>query len=198
MATATMTLERPQRFGPALRRFRIPYGPLALSATAHVILIAGIVAGAAAWRTAPTKTYGVNPVPAVAALGTPRPEPSLPPRTAESVTPPRPVPNELPPQREMPPRDVALPDRTLPRREPALPRPGDKELPTVASSAPKPLPVPPPPMAAPRPEPPASPPLRRATGSPRRAGAVTLHAAHLPSPPSLQAIRSKIQQRGAR
>src|SRR5262249_45437228 len=195
MATATMTLERPQRFGPALRRFRIPYGPLVVSATAHVILIAGIVAGAAAWRTAPTKTYVVNLVPAVAALGTPRPEPSLPPRTAESVTPPRPVPNALPPQREMPPRDVAVPDRTLPRREPALPRPGDKELPTVASSAPKPLPVPPPPMAAPRPEPPASPPLGSATGSPQGAGAVTLNVADFPYAYYIQAIHSKIQQR---
>ncbi len=207
MAAAIMTLGlRPQRFGPALRRFRIPYGSLAVSAIAHVVLIVGIVAGAAAWRTAPTKTYVVNLVPAVAALGTPRPEPALPPRMADPVLPARPTPTELParnlpsprelpPAREMPPRDAAIPERSLPPREAAVLRPGDKELPSVASAAPKPPPVLPPPTAPARIEPPASPPIGSPTGSAQGAGMVTLNVADFPYAYYIQLIHRKIQER---
>src|SRR5712692_7503678 len=210
MSAAIMTLGlRPPRFGPALRRFRIPYGPLAVSAIAHVVLIVGIIAGAAAWRTAPTKTYVINLVPAVAALGTPRPEPVLPPRTTEPVPPSRPTPTELParelpsarelpPTREMPPRNVALPERAVPPREPALPRPGDKELPSVASAAPKPAPVlppPPTPTAPARVEPPSSSPVGSPIGSAQGAGTVTLNAADFPYAWHIRIIHQKIQQR---
>src|SRR5881628_3607532 len=128
MAAAVMTLGAgPQRFGPALRRLRVPFGPLALSTIAHIVLIVGVVAGAAIWRTTPTKTYVVNLVPAVAAVGVPRQEPVLPPRPTDPAPPKElPAARELPPMREMPARDLpsrsaALPDRTPPPT-PALPR----------------------------------------------------------------------------
>src|SRR2546422_10228367 len=199
MAAAVMTLGAgPQRFGPALRRLRVPFGPLALSTIAHIVLIVGVVVGATIWRTAPTKTYVVNLVPAVAAVGVPRPEPVLPPRPNEPAAAPRELPpaHELPPVRDMPVRDLpsrsaALPDRTP---TPALPRPGDKELPSVAS-APKPAPVLPPPTAPARVEPPSSPPIGSPTGSPQGAGAVTLNVADFPYAWYIQAIHRKIQER---
>ena len=199
MAAVVMTLGAgPQRFGPALRRLRVPFGPLALSTIAHIVLIVGVVVGATIWRTAPTKTYVVNLVPAVAAVGVPRPEPVLPPRPNEPAATPRELPpaHELPPVRDMPVRDLpsrsaALPDRTP---TPALPRPGDKELPSVAS-APKPAPVLPPPTAPARVEPPSSPPIGSPTGSPQGAGAVTLNVADFPYAWYIQAIHRKIQER---
>src|SRR2546428_2872478 len=199
MAAAVMTLGAgPQRFGPALRRLRVPFGPLALSTIAHIVLIVGVVVGATIWRTAPTKTYVVNLVPAVAAVGVPRPEPVLPPRPNEPAAAPRELPpaHELPPVRDMPVRDLpsrsaALPDRTP---TPALPRPGDKELPSVAS-APKPAPVLPPPTAPARVEPPSSPPIGSPTGSPQGAGAVTLTVADFPYAWYIQAVHRKIQER---
>src|SRR5262249_38759531 len=184
MAAAVMTLGMgSQRIGPALRRFPVPFGRRALPPIARIALIAGVVAGAAIWRTAPTKTYVVNLVPAVAAVGVPRPEPVLPPRPNDPA-PPRELPaaRELPPVREMPTRDLpsrnaALPDRTTP----ALPRPGDKELPSVAS-APKPAPVLPPPTTAARVEPPPSPPLPTPTPPPPPPRPAPLHPPPLPSP----------------
>ncbi len=200
MAAAIMTLGlRPQRFGPALRRFRIPYGSLAVSAVAHVVLIAGIVAGAAAWRTAPTRTYVVNLVPAVAALGAPRPEPTLPPRMAEPVLPARPTPAELPARnqpslRELPPARDLPPAREMPPRE-ALLRPGDKELPSMPSASPKPSPVLPAPTTPARVEPPSAPPIGSPTGSPQGAGTVTLNVADFPYAYYIQLIHRKIQER---
>jgi len=203
MPAAIMTLGMgPQRFGPALRRFRVPFGPLAVSTIAHVVLIIGVVAGAAVWRTTPTKTYVVNLVPAVAAVGAPRPEPALPPRTTEPVTTPKELPSarELPPVRDMPVRDMpsrtaALPERTPPPPTPALPRPGDKELPSVASAAPKPAPVLPPPTTPARVEPPSAPPIGSPMGSPQGAGTVTLNVADFPYAWYIQAIHRKIQER---
>jgi periplasmic protein TonB len=200
MAAAVMTLGMgTQRIGPALRRFRVPLGPLALSTIAHVALIVGVVAGAAIWRTTPTKTYVVNLVPAVAAVGVPRQEPVLPPRPTDPALPKElPAARELPPMREMPARDLpsrsaALPDRTPPPT-PALPRPGDKELPSVAS-APKPAPVLPPPTTPARVEPPSSPPIGSPSGSPQGAGAVTLNVADFPYAWYIQAVHRKIQER---
>ncbi|MGH7323809.1 MAG: hypothetical protein ACREJ9_04085, partial [Candidatus Rokuibacteriota bacterium] len=85
MSTAAMSLRlRPRPpFGPALGRFRVPFGPLVVSVGAHVVLIVALVAGAATWRAAQPKTYVVNLVPAVAAVGTPQasPAPAPPART---------------------------------------------------------------------------------------------------------------------
>src|SRR3989442_8022499 len=203
MPAAIMTLGMgPQRFGRATRRSRVPFGPLAVSTIAHVVLIIGVVAGAAVWRTTPTKPYVVNLAPAVAAVGAPRPEPALPPRTTEPVTTPKELPSarELPPVRDMPVRDMpsrtaALPERTPPPPTPALPRPGDKELPSVASAAPKPAPVLPPPTTPARAEPPSAPPIGSPMGSPQGAGTVTLNVADFPYAWDIQAVHRKIQER---
>jgi protein TonB len=193
MATAAMTLGlRPRpRLGPALRRFRLPLGPLALSAVAHVMLIVGILTGAAAWRASQPKTYVVNLVPAVAAVGLPQslPTPDLPPRAVETPRTERPVAKDLPaPPPEMPAR---LPDRVSPP-PPALPRPGDKELPTLASSnTVRPEPATTPPAALPRPE---MPPLGRPSGSPQGAGALTLNVGDFPFAWYLRSLQDKISR----
>src|SRR5512145_3259079 len=133
MPTAAMTLRiRPgPRFGPALRQFQVPYLPLAVSASLHVALIIVVVALAAAWHVAPQKTYVVNLVPAVAAIGRPVDPPT---RPAETAPPPRPrelppareraaarelpAARDLPPAKDLPPaRDAqVLPERGVPQR----------------------------------------------------------------------------------
>ena len=191
MATAVMTLgppPRPHRHGPALGRFRLPLGPLALSAVAHLTLILGMVVGAAAWRTSQPKAYVVNLVPAVAALGAPQsgPAPDLPPRIAPRA--------ENPTSKELPAPDIPgrLPDRALPSL-PAVPRPGEKELPQVATAA---KPTPPAPTTPARREPPPSaPPLGSPIGTLQGAGTVTLNVSDFPFAWYIQAIHRKIQDR---
>jgi colicin import membrane protein len=159
MSTAAATLRMNAASGPALGRAPLPVTATILSALLHGSLAAGVVLTAGYWATEKPKTYVVNLVPAVAAVGspqgraeappraetprveTPRPAP-LPPRAEEA---PRPVPArpaDLPPRetpRDMPPRASeasGLPDRAaVPVRAPALPKAGDKELPAMASSA---------------------------------------------------------------
>lgn len=189
-----MTLRWRPRHGPALRRAPVPFLPLAVSASAHVALIAAMIVGAAAWRAAQPKTYVVNLVPAIATVGAPqgRPTPDLPPRAAE-LPPAKPAPKELPAPKDLPPptREAALPERALPSRAPALPRPGDKELPTVAS-APTPRVSPTPTAAAP--PPPPAPPLGQPSGSPQGAGTVTLNVSDFPFAYYIQIIGRKIQE----
>ncbi len=200
MATAVVALSLRSRpiLGPALRRGRLPFGPLALSAVAHVAVIVGLWAGAAAWRASQPKTYVVNLVPSVAALGAPqsRATPSLPSRPTEPPPPsPRTSPTDLPQReatRELPRPDppARLPERAMPPRAPAIPRAGDKELPrpperelppAVATAA-KPVVAPPPP-----------PPLGRPGGSPQGTGRVSLSVADFPFAWYLQVIERKIQ-----
>jgi TonB family protein len=221
MPTAAMTLRiRPgPRFGPALRQFQVPYLPLAVSASLHVALIIVVVALAAAWHVAPQKTYVVNLVPAVAAVGRPVEPPTRPAETAPAPAPP-PRPRELPPARERatarelpaardlppakdlpPPRDAnVLPERGAPQRTAALPRPGDKELPTVAPPPPPPRPAPSPAVTTPAasppaPPPPPPPPPGQVGGSPQGAGAVTLSVSDFPYAWYIQAVHRKIQER---
>jgi len=230
MSTAAMALGwRPRpRLGPALRRARLPYRSLAVSAAVHAIFAAGVIAGAAAWRASQPRTYVVNLVPAVAAVGvpqgkpTPAPAPSLPPRPVEPPRPARPEPERALPERSLPelpaparareapalpepsvPRareSVGLPDRPLPPRPAALPRPGDKELPALASAPtvrPAPARAPAPgPSAPPRREPPPAPPppLGRPTGSPAGAGTLTLEVGDFPFAWYLRQVQAKIEQ----
>lgn len=180
-----------------------------LSAILHVMAIAALIAGIAIWHESQPKTYIVNLVPAIAAVGRPQgrasvPTPTLPPRPSE-ITPPvaKTTPTELPrrearapappdmPARPAPRESLGLPDRSLPPRPAALPRPGDKELPASAparSSG----------DAAPRREAAASPPpipLGQIAGSSHGVGTVTLSVSDFPYAWYIQAIHRKIQER---
>jgi periplasmic protein TonB len=192
MAVAIATLHPRRRLGPALRRLRVPYGGLALSALMHVSLAAIILLAGHVWRANQPKTYVVNLVPAVAAIGAPRatqPAPVLPerepPREVERPSRPTDLPARTPPPRE----SVALPDRTLPSRTAALPRPGEKELPPVPSAPSTPAPT----NRAVAAAPPT--PVGRPTGSPQGVGALTLSAADFPFAWYLRQVQGKISER---
>jgi protein TonB len=211
MSTATIALRTRPRpsLGPALGRARLPVGMIVFSTVLHAVAIGALIAGIAVWHEAQPKTYVVNLVPAIAAVGRPQgrasvPPPSLPPRPSELTSPAaKSTPTELPQREaripappEMPartnPRDnLALPDRSLPPRAAALPRPGDKELPAAA-----------PPRSsgevAPKREPAAAPPpapLGQIAGSAQGAGTVTLSVSDFPYAWYLQAVTRKIQER---
>jgi TonB family protein len=201
--------------GPALGKSRVPVTATIFSAVLHGSLAAGVVLTAGYWATEKPKTYVVNLVPAIAAVGspqgrvetppTPTPPPTLPPR-ADEVT--RPAPTrapELPTReapREMPPRareTAALPDRALPTRAPALPKAGDKELPAMASTAK----APPAPSERPvtdvaRVAPPPPPlPLGRRDGSPQGSGAMTLNVSDFPFAYYLRTVQAKVTDKWA-
>lgn len=210
MAGAAVTFRfrfRPQ--GPALKRGRLPLGVTVLSALLHVGFLAAFIAGAALWKTHQPKTYFVNLVPAVAAVGVPQghaPVASLPPRPAEPAVPEaKTSPAELPERqptrtasKEMPPRpDASLPERSLPPPSTRLPRPGEKELPALTTPAASPAPTPKP-VAAARPEPAAPPPpapAGRPSGSAQGAGPVTLNVSDFPFAWYLQAVHRKVTDR---
>lgn len=191
--------------GPALGRAPIPVTATVVSAIVHGALAAAVIISASVWTARQPKTYVINLVPAVAATGAPegRPAPALPPRPDEAA--PRaaaPRPTDLPvretPAPQMPTREAArttsgLPDRTLSSRAPALPRAGDKELPTVPSTpSTKPVPAP---TAPPRPQTaaaPTPPPLGRPSGSALGSGAVTLNVSDFPFAWYLSAIHRKV------
>ncbi len=213
---ATLRMRLPS--GPALRKHRLPVTATIFSALLHGSLAAGVVLTAGYWASEKPKTYVVNLVPAVAAVGSPQgrvetpappapppPPAALPPR-AEEVTRPAPTrPAELPARqasREMPPRArdaAALPDRALPTRAPALPKAGDKELPAMASTAKTP-PAPPerPTTEVARVAPPPPPvPLGRHDGSPQGSGAMTLNVSDFPFAWYLSRVQAKVTERWA-
>lgn len=162
MATAALTLRsraRP-RTGPALGRARVPVVPLALSAVAHAALVVAALLAGVVWRAAPPRTYIVNLVPAVAAVGhpqgqetlpradTPRPSPGPPvaarPRLPEPVTAqepraPRALPDRAPARARVPPPPRELPparDLLASRDEtPSLPEPLLASRPPALSKA---------------------------------------------------------------
>src|SRR5262245_65843345 len=105
MSIATIALRTRPRpvLGPALGRDPLPLGTLLLSATLHIWGFGALAAAAMFWHEPPTKTYIVNLVPAVAAVGRPDgratapPAPVLPPRVSEPTPPPvKSKPSELP------------------------------------------------------------------------------------------------------
>jgi TonB family protein len=216
-----LTPRRRPRPGPALRPAPLPVTAALLSALTHGALAALVIVGAHVFARAQPKTYVVNLVPAVAAVGTPQGRPAVPPRAEEP--PPRVTqrtPAELPeratpraapptPPPDLPARSPSLPE--LPARTPTLPEPratlprpstapraGDKELPPIASAATPPAPVPTPPAPAPsvtsRAEPPA-PALGRPSGSAQGSGAVTLNVSDFPFAWYLAAIHRKVTER---
>jgi protein TonB len=217
---AQLTPRLRPRSGPALRPAPLPVTAALLSAILHGALAAAVLVSAHVWATAQPKTYVVNLVPAVAAVGSPQGRPSLPPRVEEPsrTTRPRPTdlperetpraappaptpPPDLPPRAaslpDLPPRAPSLPDRAALPRPSAAPRAGDKELPPMPSaaapSAPSPTPAP---SVASRAEPPApAPALGRASGSAQGAGALTLNVSDFPFAWYLAAIHRKVTER---
>ena len=216
LSTATIALRTRPRplLGPALGRSRLPLGTILVSAVLHLLGFGALGLAALLWQEAPQKTYIVNLVPAVAAIGRPQGQasaPALPPRPSEVTPPPtKTAPRELPqrearapapaPPPEMParrsaPDTASLPARSLPSRTAALPRPGDKELPASALPRASSEPVPTPRReTASAPAPPPVP-LGQAAGSPQGAGAVTLSVSDFPYAWYIQAIHRKIQER---
>jgi len=75
--------------GPALRGGPLPVTATVLSLLTHGLLAVAIVVTATHWRTRESKTYVVNLVPAVAAVGRPEGRPVLPPRAEEAPPPPQ-------------------------------------------------------------------------------------------------------------
>ncbi len=209
IAAATIRM-RPAR-GPALGKAPLPFTATVVSAVVHVALAVAVVLGARAWSQSQPKTYVVNLVPAVAAVGSPRGEstPTLPPRAEE---PPRPEPTRAPelPQREparapalpdMPVRtreSVSLPDRTSAPRPTATPRAGERELPAMStpSATPRPAPERPAAETVARAAPPPVP-LGRRDGSPQGSGAMTLNVSDFPFAWYLGRVQAKITERWA-
>ncbi|RPH80687.1 MAG: hypothetical protein EHM88_12290, partial [Candidatus Rokuibacteriota bacterium] len=116
------------RGGPALRTAPLPVTATVLSAAFHGALVLIMILAATVWSTSQPKTYVVNLVPAVAAVGTPqgrtvtptpRP-PDPPPRVTErpAELPERPTPRA---QAPAPPPDLPARAPELPARAPELP-----------------------------------------------------------------------------
>ena len=212
IAAATIRI-RPAR-GPALGKAPLPLTATVVSGLLHLVLAVAVVLGARAWSQSQPKTYVVNLVPAIAAVGSPRgqttPAPTLPPRPEEVARPEPPRPADLPQREtprtatapEMPPRPrelPSLPERASTPRPSATPRAGDKELPAMTgASTSKPMPdrvVPTETVARAAPPPPA--PLGRADGSPAGAGAMTLNVSDFPFAWYLRSVQAKITERWA-
>jgi protein TonB len=195
--------------GPALGRLRLPLGPTFVSAVLHVVLLAVVIFGASMWSDSRSKPVYVVLAPATAALGSPKGVTMPPPRVEEPPAPPHPAPPaELPrrevarelPSRELPARDlppsrdsVGLPDRTLPAREPARPRPNEKELPTLASATPTATPTPAPARREASVPPPQ--PLGAPTGSASGAGPLTLSVSDFPYAYYIRQVAGKIREK---
>jgi TonB family protein len=210
------------RPGPALRPAPLPVTATLLSAITHGALAAIVIVGAHVFARVQPKTYIVNLVPAVAAVGAPQGRPALPPRAEEppprvtrrnpSELPERETPRAAPPAPKPPPdlparspslpelpaRTPALPERATPPRPSAAPRAGDKELPPIASTATPPAPAPTPPAPAPsvtsRAEPPASA-LGRPSGSAQGSGPMTLNVSDFPFTWYLTRVQQKVTER---
>ena len=195
--------------GPALGRIRLPLGPAVVSAILHVVLLAIVIFSASMWSDNRTKPVYVVLAPATAAIGSPKGV-TMPPRVEEPPAPTPAPPAELPrreaarelPTRDLPARDlppsrdaVALPDRTLPPRAPARPRPAEKELPALASATPPPTstPAPAPARREVSPAPPPPQPLGAATGSASGAGPLTLSVSDFPYAYYIRQVAEKIR-----
>ena len=200
---------RPRLYGPALARRRLPVAALMLSTVGHGLALAVIVAGIIWGGFTSQKVYVVNLVPMVAAVGSPTgvSRPALPDRTPvrepSKTALPEPAPREA-----RAPEPLKLPEATptLPRAAPraaALPRPGEKELPPLASpSETRPAPTPPaaakpaetPREARPAPPPPAG----QVTGSSSGAGTLTIDVSDFPHAWYLRQVLQKVEDRWQR
>jgi len=112
------------RGGPALRPAPLPVTATVLSAMFHAALAVVTILAATVWSTPATKTYVVNLVPAVAAVGTPHVRPA--PKPKAETPPPRVTPR---PPSDLPEREPArapAPPPELPARSPSLPDPSTR------------------------------------------------------------------------
>jgi TonB family protein len=207
------------RTGPALRPTPLPVTAAVLSVITHAGLAGIVLLGAHAFARSQPKTYIVNLVPAVAAVGTPQGRPAQPPRAVEPA-PPAPRRAELPereapraaPPPDLPSRRAAPPD--LPARAPSLPeraptprpetapRVGERELPPMANTPSPPAPAPAPTTPTPTPSttaraepPPPAPALGQRSGSAQGSGALTLNVSDFPFAWYLAAIHRKVTER---
>ena len=173
----------------------------------HVVLAVAFVLAPHVWSPSQPKTYVVNLVPAVAAVGSPQGQttPALPPRP-EEVAPALPArPTELPQREatretaapEMPARARELPDRAMAPRPTAAPRAGDKELPSMASSSAKPAPALERALSETVARATTPPPIGRRDGSPQGAGAMTLNVTDFPFAWYLSRVQAKVTERWA-
>jgi TonB family protein len=144
MATAVRVRVPSRGIGPALGRAPLPTTSILVSSLVHLLAVAAFVLAATVWRPQPTKTYIVNLIPAVPAIGAPRGKPATPtaptpprveeppPRTSKVATPepparealPAPLPPRPAPLPELPTRATRAPEmpaRERPREGPALP-----------------------------------------------------------------------------
>jgi TonB family protein len=194
--------------GPALGRLRLPLGPTFISASLHVVLLGVAIFAASMWSGSRTKPVYVVLAPATAAIGSPkgavsmpaREEPPAPTPAPPAELPRREAPRELPsrdlPDRSLPPsRDaIGLPDRTLPSREPARTRPGEKELPTLASTMPTPTPAPTPAPARREASVAPTQPLGAPTGAASGSGPLTLSVTDFPYAYYIRQVAGKIRE----
>jgi len=192
------------RLGPALRRRRLPMAALTVSAVVHVVLGGGLLVAViwGGWNA--RKVYVVNLVPSISAVGAPT---AVAPRPVAPPSPPR-VPEPTPPRETRPPEPAKAPSlpqgppssAALPPRAPALPRPGERELPTLAPPSER-RALPPaaarttetPSEARPAPPPPAPPP-GQVTGSPTGTGVRTLEASDFPHAWYLRQVLAKVER----
>jgi colicin import membrane protein len=228
-----VTLERPPQvanrpphavaIGPALGPARLPLTSVTVSTVIHVALAVAIFLALSTFAPPRPQPMVVNLVPAVAAIGSPRGDASVPPEPTLRPEPPAPrrqppAPPAPAPKAALPAPPRPLPAPTLPSRErpreslplsepsalvqrttaAALPRFEARELPTLpaASASAARNPLPPAPMkGVAETAVSASPPLPlgRADGSPRGAGAVTAEG-DFPYAWYIAAIQRKISE----
>jgi TonB family protein len=193
-----------RRAGPALRRAPLPVAAIWVSAIGHVLVFGGMAAFVmwGGWRS--EKIQVVNLVPMVAAVGNPNAPaaPTLPARPQAPVAPraPEPEPAEKAPA---PPREApkplpapSLPPPSLPAAKPlppraTVPRPGEKELPSLAAP---PSGRPPGEKAAESSRPQETASLGAPTGSVTGSGALTLDVGDFPHAWYLRQVLQKVEQ----
>ena len=193
-----------RRAGPALRRAPLPMAAFWVSAIGHVLVFGGMAVFVmwGGWRS--EKIQVVNLVPMVAAVGNPNAPaaPTMPARPQAPVAPrapePEPVPKAPAPPREAPKPVPApsLPAPSLPTAKPlpprtTVPRPGEKELPSLATP-PSGRPQGEKTAESPRPQETAS--LGAPTGSVTGSGALTLDVGDFPHAWYLRQVLQKVQE----
>lgn len=193
-----------RRLGPALRGGSFPLFGMTVSAVGHATFFGALLLVAGVWsQWNASKVYVVNLVPAVSQFGSPAGRtaaPDLPPRPEPQPSAAEPITKEAPapPKAPVP----SLPEPRGSRQPPALPRPGEKELPPLAaSSESRPSATP----SSPRTESPgpatearaavAPVPLGRPSGSPAGVASLSLDVSDFPFTYYLRQIQQKVSEK---